>query len=81
MEDPDLTSSWVGATTGVAPKAEPTKWCRFARLITAREKLKRALEVDPTLTQAKWHELFSYSNASIGDREIADLAMLGLPKR
>jgi adenylate cyclase len=51
---------------------------RLGRTEEGKKMLKKALEVDSNLTQAKWRELFFYSDPTITDREIADLAALGL---
>jgi adenylate cyclase len=47
----------------------------------AAVELKNALAIKPQFTQAKWRELFFYSDATIVEREIADLASLGLPEK
>jgi hypothetical protein len=42
--------------------------------------VKKALEMDPSFTQKKWRDLTFYSDASIVEGEIADLAKVGLPQ-
>jgi hypothetical protein len=39
------------------------------------------LTLDPTFTQAKWLEGYFYSDPSVVEGQIADLAKLGLPGR
>jgi hypothetical protein len=53
---------------------------RLGRKEDATLQLKRALTIDPKITQAKWRELVFYSDPNILEREIADLASLGLPE-
>jgi adenylate cyclase len=53
---------------------------RLGRSEDAAAKLKEALSVEPKFTQATWRELFFYSDPSIVEREVADLASLGLPE-
>ena len=54
---------------------------RLGRLDDARAEVKRALVIDPEFTQAKWREGYFYSDPSIVEREIADLAKAGLPEK
>jgi adenylate cyclase len=54
---------------------------RLGRIKEAADQLKRALEIDPQFTQAKWREVVFYSDPAIVEREIADLASLGLPEK
>ena len=54
---------------------------RLGRTEEAQQELKRALAIDPKLTQAKWRELFFYSDPTIVEREVSDLASLGLPEK
>ena len=54
---------------------------RVGRTEDAAVELKNALAIKPKFTQAKWRELFFYSDATIVEREIADLASLGLPEK
>jgi TolB-like protein/class 3 adenylate cyclase len=53
---------------------------RLGRNEEATLQLKNALTIDPKFTQAKWRELEFYSDPNILEREIADLASLGLPE-
>jgi TolB-like protein len=53
---------------------------RLDRLEDAKAELRKAMLIDPTFTQAKWREMFFYSDSSIVDREVADLAKAGLPE-
>lgn len=54
---------------------------RLHRVEEAAAEFKRAIQIDPKFTQAKWRELFFYSDPAILEREIADLASLGLPEK
>jgi adenylate cyclase len=54
---------------------------RLGRTEEARAKLKEALASEPGFTQATWRELFFYSDPSIVEQEVADLASLGLPEK
>ena len=46
----------------------------------AQEVYARALVVDPTFTQAKWREGYFYSDPSIVEGQVDNLASLGLPE-
>jgi adenylate cyclase len=55
---------------------------RLARIDEAKAQVKLMLEKnDPKFTQAKWRQGFSYSDPSIVDGEVADLAKAGLPEK
>ncbi len=54
---------------------------RLGRTEDAAAELKNALAIKPKFTQANWRELFFYSDPTIVEGEIADLASLGLPKK
>jgi adenylate cyclase len=55
---------------------------RLGRIDEARAEVKAYLEkTDPTYTGAKWRYGFYYSDPSIMDREVADLAKAGLPEK
>lgn len=54
---------------------------RLGRTDEATAELKKALAMDPEFTQIKWRELWFYSDPTIVEREIADLAGLGLPEK
>ena len=53
---------------------------RLDRIEDAKAELKIALKMDPTFSQAKWRDMLFYSDPSIVDREVADLAKAGLPE-
>jgi hypothetical protein len=53
---------------------------RLGRTEEAAAQLQKGLAFDPDFTQAKWRELFFYSDPAIVEREVADLASLGLPE-
>jgi TolB-like protein/class 3 adenylate cyclase/Tfp pilus assembly protein PilF len=52
---------------------------RLGHIDEARAEYKRALTLDPTFTQAKWRKGYFYSDPSVVEGQIADLAKLGLP--
>ena len=54
---------------------------RVGRDDEARELVKKALAIQPTITQASWRDLSYYADTSITDGEIADLARIGLPEK
>jgi tetratricopeptide (TPR) repeat protein len=55
---------------------------RLGRIDEAKAQVKLMLEKnDPKFTQAKWREGYFYSDPSIVDGEVADLAKAGLPER
>jgi hypothetical protein len=48
----------------------------------AKAQVKLMLEKnDPKFTQAKWHQGYFYSDPSIVDGEVGDLAKAGLPEK
>jgi adenylate cyclase len=54
---------------------------RLGRLDEAKAEVKLMLKNDPKFTGAKWREGYFYSEPSIMDREVADLAQAGLPEK
>ena len=54
---------------------------RLGRLDEAKAEVKIALKNDPKFSQAKWRQAWFYSDPSIMDREVADLAKAGLPEK
>jgi tetratricopeptide (TPR) repeat protein len=55
---------------------------RLGRTDEAKMQVKLMLDKnDPKFTQAKWRQGFSYSDPSIVDGEVADLAKAGLPEK
>jgi adenylate cyclase len=54
---------------------------RLGRTEDASAELKNALAIKPKFTQANWRELYFYSDPTIVEREIANLANLGLPEK
>jgi TolB-like protein/class 3 adenylate cyclase/tetratricopeptide (TPR) repeat protein len=54
---------------------------RLGHIDQAHAEYKRAMTIDPTFTQAKWREGYFYSDQSVVDSQIADLAKLGLPEK
>lgn len=69
-------TDWVGT-----PLLRTINLVRLHRMDEATSELERALEIDPAFTQAKWRGLYVYSDPSIVEREIADLAKAGLPDK
>ena len=55
---------------------------RLGRVDEAKAQVKLMLEKnDPKFTQAKWREGYFYSDPSIVEAEVADLAKAGLPEK
>jgi hypothetical protein len=55
---------------------------RLGRIDEAKAQVKFMLEKnDLKFTQAKWRETYNYSDPSIVDGEVADLAKAGLPEK
>jgi adenylate cyclase len=54
---------------------------RLGHIDEAHAEYKRALTLDPSFTQAKWREGYFYSDPSVVEGQIADLAKLGLPEK
>jgi adenylate cyclase len=52
---------------------------RLGHIDEAHAEYKRALTLDPTFTQASWRQGYFYSDPSVVEGQIADLAKLGLP--
>jgi hypothetical protein len=51
------------------------------RLDEARSQVSKALQDEPSWTQAKWRDTSFYSDMSIVEREVAALAKAGLPEK
>jgi adenylate cyclase len=56
-------------------------YVRLDRIDDAKAAVKKALELEPRFTQAKWREAYFYSDPSIVEREVADLGKAGLPEK
>ena len=54
---------------------------RLGRIDEAKAEVKVALKNDPKSTGAKFRATWFYSDPSIPDREVADLAKAGLPEK
>jgi adenylate cyclase len=54
---------------------------RLGRLEDAQAEVKAALEKQPGFTQSIWREGYFYSDPSIVEREVADLARAGVPEK
>ncbi len=52
---------------------------RLDRVDEARAEVAKALKMDAAFTQINWREVTFYSDPSLVDREVADLATAGLP--
>ena len=69
-------------TDGDAPLNMAIDLVRLGRMDEAKAQVKLMLEKnDPKFTQAKWREGYFYSDPSIVDAEVADLATAGLPAK
>jgi adenylate cyclase len=67
---------------GDAPLHIAVALFRLGQIIEAKAEVKLMLEKnDPKFTQAKWREGYFYSDSSIMDSEVADLAKAGLPEK
>ena len=68
--------------TGDAPLNMAIDLVRLGRIDAAKAQVKLMLEKnDPKFTQAKWRQGYFYSDPSIVDGEVADLAKAGLPEK
>lgn len=56
-------------------------YLRLGRLEEARAVYKKALAANPSFTQAIWREGYFYSDPSVVEGQVADLAKLGLPEK
>ena len=55
---------------------------RLGRIDEAKAQVRLMLEkIDPKFTQTKWRQGFFYSDSSIVEGEVADLAKAGLPEK
>jgi adenylate cyclase len=55
---------------------------RLDRIDEAKARVRSYLEKnDPKFTQAKWRQVYFYSDPSIVEAEVADLAKAGLPEK
>jgi TolB-like protein/class 3 adenylate cyclase/Tfp pilus assembly protein PilF len=72
----DAAMNWVNT-----PILRAIDLVRLGRIDEAKVEVGKALEIDPAVTQAKWRAMVFYSDPSISDREIADLAAAGLPEK
>jgi adenylate cyclase len=71
-----------GDTGGDVPLQRAINLVRLGRIDEAKAQAKLMLEKnDPKFTQAKWREGYFYSDPSIVEGEIADLAKVGLPEK
>ena len=56
-------------------------YVRLDRMDDATAAVKKALELDPRFTQAKWRDGYFYNDPSILERQLADLGKAGLPEK
>jgi hypothetical protein len=71
-----------GLTGGDAPLNIAIDLVSLGRIDEAKAQVKVMLEKnDPKFTQAKWRQGYFYSDPSILDAEVADLAKAGLPEK
>ena len=67
---------------GATPLEFAINLVRLGRIDEAKAQVKLMLEKnDPTFTQAKWRQASFYSEPSIIDGEVVDLAKAGLPEK
>ena len=68
--------------SGDAPLNMAIDLVRLGRMDEAKAQVKVMLEKnDPKFTQAEWRQGYFYSDPSIVDGEVADLAKAGLPEK
>jgi hypothetical protein len=71
-----------GWQNGDAPLNIAIDLVRLGRIDEAKAQVKFMLEKnDPKFTQAKWRQGYFYSDPSIVEAEVADLAKAGLPEK
>ncbi len=75
-----LSALKIDQTDFFSPLMQAIVLKRLGRTEEAAAQLQKGLAFDPDFTQAKWRELFFYSDPAIVEREVADLASLGLPE-
>ncbi len=75
-----LSALKIDQTDVFSPLMQAIVLKRLGRTEEAVAQLQKGLTFDPDFTQAKWRELFFYSDPAILEREVADLASLGLPE-
>ena len=56
-------------------------YVRLGRFDEAKSSVQAALKIDPTFTQTRWRAGYFYSDPSIVEREVTDLAKAGLPEK
>ncbi|HZZ24992.1 MAG TPA: tetratricopeptide repeat protein [Roseiarcus sp.] len=67
---------------GDAPLNIAIDLVRLGRIEEAKAQVRSYLEKnDPSFTQAKWRQGYFYSDPSIVEAEVADLAKAGLPEK
>jgi adenylate cyclase len=54
---------------------------RLDHMDEARAAVRKALQLNPQFTQAKWREGYFYSDPSILEQQLADLGKVGLPEK
>jgi TolB-like protein/class 3 adenylate cyclase len=77
-----LAASKSGFLYGnMLPLVKAIVFVRLGRSEEARAEVRKALDMEPSSTQAKWREANFYSDPSILERELDDLASAGLPQK
>jgi adenylate cyclase len=77
-----ITAFKQGWQNGDGPLNIAIDLVRLGRIDDAKAQVKLMLEKnDPKFTQAKWRQGYFYSDPSIVDGEVADLAKAGLPEK
>ena len=71
----------AGYPDGDVPLHVAVALVRLGRTDEAKAEVKLMLKNDPKFTQAKWREGYFYSDPSIVEGEVTDLAKAGLPEK
>ena len=75
-------SNKADTDSGDAPLNMAIDLVRLGQMDEAKAQVKLMLEKnDPKFTQAKWRQGYFYSDPSIVEGEVADLAKAGLPEK
>ena len=80
-EDSIAAFKQAGYPDGVTPLEVAIALVRLGRIDEAKGEVKLALKNNPKFTGAAWAATYFYSDPSILDRDVADLAKAGLPQK
>jgi adenylate cyclase len=80
-EDSIAAFKQAGYPDGVTPLEVAIALVRLGRIDEAKGEVKLALKNNPKFTGAAWAATYFYSDPSILDRDVADLAKAGLPEK